>query len=262
VTAWEQLFGQATTSTSEVQRQTARRLNIMRVVQGDLEAVKGKVSRADLVRLEAHGQALAEIQRSLGTTMNGCASPGKPAGPSTSVPEWKPWALDREIELLATSLACGLSRVGSIQYRPGENDSGPDGMYPWVGKAEHHLSSHDTGASSQAFLADIYRWYASRFAYLLKCLDGFPEAEGSLLDHTLVVWGSEIGEGSTHDSTNIPFVVAGGRRRGVQGGRYLKYPKGTMNNRLLVSLLHYMGFTDVSKFGTVDGGSGGLAGLL
>ena len=171
--------------------------------------------------------------------------------------------MDRQIELLASSLACGLTQVASLQFRPGENDGGAQGIYDWLGQTtEHHLATHDSSTAAQDQIADIYRWYAGRFAYLLQKLDSFPEANGTLLDHTLVVWGSEVGNGATHDITNVPFVIAGGGLEGIAGGRYLQFPSGTMNQRLLVSLCHYMGFTDVQTFGTIDQGTGKLPDLL
>jgi hypothetical protein len=165
--------------------------------------------------------------------------------------------------MLAASLACGLTRVGSLQFRPGENDGGQEGIYTWLGHTmEHHLTTHDSSAPAQAMITEIYRWYAERFAYLLTQLDRYPEADGgSLLDHTLVLWGSEIGEGATHSIDNVPFVIAGGGRGGVNGGQYLRV-SSAMVQRLLVTLCHYMGMSDIQTYGTIDHGSGPLAGIL
>jgi Protein of unknown function (DUF1552) len=263
IDAWKQLFGGLSTSVDEQKRKLSRRLNVLSTVQGDLAGLKGTIGRADQQRLDSHAQALAELEQALTAQRESCSLPTAPNGKSEQSPDWRPWAMDRQIELMTASLACGLTRVSSLQFRPGENDGGAQGIYSWLGQSEeHHLSTHDTGAASLDRISAIYRWYSERFAYLLERLDSFPEADGTLLDHTLVVWGSEIGDGSTHDISNIPFVVAGGGKRGVKGGRYLKLPQGTMNHRLLVSMLHYMGYTDAQKFGNVDKGAGPLAGLL
>lgn len=182
---------------------------------------------------------------------------------STSDPNYRPWAIDRQSELLAASLACGLTRVGSLQWRVGENDGGAAGLYSWLGHtAEHHPTSHDPSPEAKTRLSQIYRWYAERFAYLLQQLDSFPEAEGTLLDHTLVVWGSELGDGYSHSISNVPFVLAGGNRAGARMGQYLRFPEPVLNNRLLVTLCHFMGYTDVQKFGTFDDGLGPVPELL
>jgi hypothetical protein len=261
--AFQTLFANQVGSAQQQDRKLARRLNVLGAINGDLASLKTKVSQADNMRLQAHVDSLAQVQHALQTSSAMCALPTQPQHLASSDPTWRPWAIDRHIELLASSLACGLSQVATLQFRPGENDGGAQGIYDWLGQTtEHHLATHDTGADAQNQIADIYNWYAQRFAYLLQKLDSFPEASGTLLDHTLVVWGSEIGDGATHDITNVPFVIAGGGLEGVTGGRYLKFPSGTMNQRLLVSLCHYMGFTDVQTFGTVDQGTGKLADLL
>jgi hypothetical protein len=261
--AFQQLFANQVGSATDKDRKLARRLNVLRAVNGDLASLKTKVSTADATRLQAHVDSLAQIQHALQTSGAMCALPAQPAQKTTSDPMWRTWAMDRQIELLASSLACGLTQVASLQFRPGENDGGAQGIYDWLGQTtEHHLATHDSSTAAQDQIADIYRWYADRFAYLLQKLDSFPEATGTLLDHTLVIWGSELGEGRTHDITNVPFVIAGGGLEGVTGGRYLQFPAGTMNQRLLVSLCHYMGFTDVQTFGTIDQGTGKLPDLL
>lgn len=263
ITAWTQLFGSLAAPQAQRERALRRRLNILDTVKGDLDALQGRLARADQHRLDAHAQALSELQATLTAQRGACTVPTQPSGTATNDPLWKPWATDRQIELLAASLACGLTRVASLQYRVGENDGGADGIYTWLGQdIEHHLTTHDSTDEAQERLRVISTWYAEKFAYLLQKLDSFPEAEGTLLDHTLVIWGSEIGEGRTHDISNIPFVVAGGGRRGVTGGRYLTYPRGTLNQRLLVSACRYFGFSDVNTFGTIDAGSGPLPGLL
>lgn len=263
ITAWTQLFGSLSTPEAERHRKLTRRLNVLNTVKGDLDSLNGKISRADQTRLDAHAQALSELQTALTTQRESCSVPTQAMGMTTNDPNWKPWATDRQIELLASSLACGLTRVASLQYRVGENDGGSEGIYTWLGQdLEHHLTTHDGSDEAQGRLAEISKWYTQKFLYLLQKLDSFPEADGTLLDHTLVIWGSEIGEGRTHDISNIPFVVAGGGKRGITGGRYLTYPRGTLNQRLLVSAARYFGFNDVNTFGTVDMGSGPLPGLL
>lgn len=261
--AFAQLFANRVGDAQAQDRKLARRLNVLAAVNGDLKSLQTKVSTADKTRLQAHVDALAQVQRSLQTSGAMCTLPAQPEHKTSTDLMWRPWAMDRQIELLASSLACGLTQVASLQFRPGENDGGAQGIYDWLGQtSEHHLATHDTGQAAQDQIADIYRWYAGRFAYLLQKLDSFPEATGTLLDHTLVVWGTEIGEGANHDISNVPFVIAGGGLEGVTGGRYLKFPAGTMNQRLLVSLCQYMGLTDVQTFGTIDHGSGKLPDLL
>lgn len=261
--AFQQLFATLNASAADRLKEITRRQNVINAIRGDLTGLTGRISKSDLTRLQAHAESINEIETALQFAAQSCTVPAAPAKLAASDPTWRKVTVDRHSDLIAASLACGLTRVASLQYRPGENDGGSSGIYDWLGQTtEHHLSTHDTSQPAQDLIGAIYKWYAERFAYLLQQLDKYKEADGtSLLDHTMVVWGSEIGEGNTHDIKNVPFVVAGGGAAGLKLGQYLKIAP-TMNHRLLVSMLHFMGYTDVNTFGNLDTGSGPLPGLF
>jgi hypothetical protein len=106
----------------------------------------------------------------------------------------------------------------------------------------------------------ICRWFSEKFAVLLDKLDAVREGNGTMLDNTLVVWGTEVATGA-HNFDNVPFIVAGGGAKGVRSGRLLN-AGGAFHHRLLVSIAQYMGQNDITRFGDLDAGSGGLPGLL
>jgi hypothetical protein len=108
----------------------------------------------------------------------------------------------------------------------------------------------------------IYTWYATKLAGLLDRLAAVPEGAGTMLDNTLVVWGSELGKGNTHSFAQVPFVVAGGAGGAVRQGRFLQVAAGTTHNRLLVAMAQAMGATAIQTVGNTDTGAGPLAGLL
>lgn len=261
IATFNQLFAGKSLTDTQKARTLSRRLDVLGHAQSDLNRLKGRVSGADWQKLSAHANAVSELQASLKAESTALCTP--PTLPVQGSQIFKPWATDRQIDMLVASLACGFSRVASFQYRLGENDGGGEGTYDWLGQTdEHHLTTHDASALAQDKISNIYRWYAQRFAYLLQKLDGIPEGDGTLLDHTLVLWGSEIGIGTNHDISNIPFVMAGGGKAGAKLGQSLKFTGGVLNNQLLVSLCHFMGYADVAKFGSFDAGKGPLPGLL
>ncbi|MDF3065384.1 MAG: hypothetical protein K0R38_985, partial [Polyangiaceae bacterium] len=102
--------------------------------------------------------------------------------------------------------------------------------------------------------------YTQMFAKFLAKLDSVPEGSGTMLDNSLVVWGSELGKGNSHSFERMPFVVAGGSGGNLETGRYLQYDK-IEHNRLLVSVARLMGVAEQDKFGGTDAGSGGLSGF-
>jgi hypothetical protein len=261
VAAWNELFADAVRPADETTKLRARRRLTIDLLNGELSALETKVARADRPKVQAHRDALHQLETQLFQALPVCASPAKPDAMQRpkDAADAVPWLTDRQIELMVAAFSCDLTRIASLQIRPGENDGYP---YRFLGFTdEHHITSHDTSAPKQELLAKIYTWYAERFAYLLAKLDAVPEGSGTMLDHTLVIWGSEVGTGSSHDFSNVPFVVAGGGGFGVSTGQYLKAASGTFHNRLIVSAMRYMGATEIDRFGSTDQQTGGLSGL-
>jgi hypothetical protein len=262
VAAWQELFSEWLRPAGESKKLRSRRQLAMNVVNAELSALESKVARADLPKVQAHREAMSQLEGQLLLPIADCTAPAAPdvKQRSSDAADAVPWLVDRQIDLMVAALSCDLTRIASLQIRPGENDNNP---YRFLGvQDEHHTSSHDTSPEKQENIAKIYTWYASRFAALVSKLDAVPEGQGSMLDNTLVIWGSELGTGSTHDFSNVPFVVAGGGAHGVQTGRYLSFERGTTwHNRLIVSAMRYMGATEIERFGTTDRESGPLPDL-
>jgi hypothetical protein len=252
--AWEQVFRDATQPEPDTS-QLARRTAILDTVIDDLHSLSPTLGASDRRRLDAHATALAEIEAGLAPIESACELPAQPEDGNLDV------EIDRQGALIAAALACGQTRIASLQVTKADNDGA---LYPWVGidSGGHHTLSHDSSAGATTQLTGLYRWYAERFAQFLDALAATPDIDGtSVLDNTFVLWASEIGVGWTHDVANVPFIVAGGGAHGVRGGRYLQ-PTGQRHNRLLVSAAHYMGLTDIASYGDMDDAEGPLAGLL
>ncbi len=241
--------------------QKSRRKSVLDSVHGQLDVLATRVSAADRPKLEAHLQSVRELERRLQAGRPAeCQVPQLGASLGSGSSSQTPQILDRQIDVLAASLACGLTNVGSIQCKVGDNDGA---VYSWAGSnGAHHGLSHepDSNQDARANLIKIYTWYAERFAYLLDRLAAVPEGDGTVLDNTLVVWGSEIGVGNSHTFKGVPFVLAGGAGGAIETGRYLTYG-GVPHNRLLVSLCHAFGLSEVTTFGSTDTGSGPLQGF-
>ena len=133
----------------------------------------------------------------------------------------------------------------------------------WLGVEEgHHSLSHepDNKADAHEKLQKINTWFAGEFAYLAKRLSETPEptGEGSMLDHTLIVWTNELGKGNSHTLDNIPCVLVGGGA-GFKMGRSLKLDKAP-HNRLWLAVAHAMGH-DLQTFGKPELCEGGALDL-
>ena len=145
-----------------------------------------------------------------------------------------------QIDLLVNGLANDMMRVASLQFMRSVGQA----RMRWLGVEDgHHSLSHkpDKDASAQDKLLKINKWFAGELAYLCKRLKETPEpgGDGSMFDHTTIVWLNELGKGNTHTLNDIPFTLVGGGL-GFKTGRALQLPNVT-HNRLLLSLAHGFG---------------------
>ena len=166
-----------------------------------------------------------------------------------------------QIELVVSALAADFTRVASLQYT---NSVGQPHM-KWIGvdEGQHELSHEpNSNEAAQEKLTRINAWYAGEIAHLAKRLSETPEpgGDGTLLDHTTILWTNELGEGNSHSQEDIPWVLVGGGL-GFTAGRALDF-SGVPHNRFLLALAHALGHTGLERFGNPDYcGDGPLTGL-
>ena len=172
-----------------------------------------------------------------------------------------PRASRMQIELVVAALAADFTRVATLQYT---NSVGEPRM-KWLGidEGQHGLSHEpNSNADAQEKLTKINTWYAGEVAHLAQRLAATPEpgGDGSLLDHTTILWTNELGEGNSHSHDDIPWLLVGGGL-GFKTGRAVQFP-GVSHNRLLVTLARALGHESLTSFGNPDYcGDGPLAGL-
>ena len=115
--------------------------------------------------------------------------------------------------------------------------------YPEIGVPEPHhpITHHGKNPEKLAKVAKINQFHVSLFAEFLQKLQDTPEAGGSLLDHTLYLYGSGMGDSDAHDHTNLPILVAGGAAGKMRGGRHIKYDTPVPLANLHLTLLNKVG---------------------
>src|SRR6266850_69342 len=115
--------------------------------------------------------------------------------------------------------------------------------YPEIGVPDPHhpLSHHGNDPDKIARMAKINQFHVSLFAEFVAKLMATKEGNGTLLDHTLYLYGSGIGNPNVHDHTNLPTIVAGGGATGMKGGRHIQYAKPTPLANLHLTLLDKVG---------------------
>ena len=169
------------------------------------------------------------------------------------------------MRLAALTLACDQKRVVTIQWAHGGGDGGP--TFRWDGMQHnytHHQISHRNGDDNgpggtklsgvEQMVSDIDRWYMTQLASFLDLMDGFTEADGTVLDSSVVAYFNELSDGEYHHLNNLPIILAGSCRGYFKqgevadcssGGNYESY-SGAPHNRLLTTLLNAVGAKDGS----------------
>ncbi len=97
----------------------------------------------------------------------------------------------------------------------------------------------------------VTQWHHRQIAYLLDQMSEIKEGDATLLDNSMIVYGSSLGDGHEHSADNLPVLFAGGSNLNMRTGRYLNYSRNTDLNRYYLSMLHRMGM-DLDRFGTAD----------
>jgi len=126
--------------------------------------------------------------------------------------------------------------------------------YPEIGVPDPHhpLSHHGNDPAKIERMSKVNAFHVSLFAEYLAKLKATPEGDGTLLDHSLILYGSGIGNPNIHDHTNLPIIVAGGSASGLKGNRHIKYAKPTPLANLHLTLLDKVGVR-LDKFADSNG---------
>mgnify|MGYP002626045047 FL=1 len=150
-------------------------------------------------------------------------------------------------DLSALAFASGATRMITFMLaREGGVQTYPEAGVP---AAHHSCTHHRNDPDLVEKVAKINAFHVEQFAYFLDKMKSTREGEGTLLDHTLTLYGAALGDPNVHDHDNLPTLIAGGKLR---GGRHIVYPKGTPITNLHVSLLDLAG-VPVEPFGDATG---------
>lgn len=259
-------------------RRRERRASVLDGALQQFGALRPRLGHADRQRLDAHAEMLRDLERRVTEEVDEVCG-----RPSVALPGGYDWRIDDDVtapvqfDILATALACGLTRVGSLFFTTGHDPEFPwlsVGGGPVVDKARYdnwHQMVHD--GREEEGLVKGFEWYAQQTALLLDTLAERVDEDGdNLLDTSLVVFTSEFGNGAGHNTRKIPFVLFGTLGEAPMG-RFLDYMNGGADanwstsefscNQLYTSILRAFGERD-SHFGHTgdEVPQGPLPGLL
>ena len=141
-------------------------------------------------------------------------------------------------DLLVLAFQADVTRVCTFVLA----NEGSNKPYPFIDVSEghHDLSHHGGDPKKLAKIRDINRFHATQLAYLLEKLKSVKEADGTLLDHVMLAYGSGNSDGNRHNHDDLPILLAGGGCGTLKPGRHIRYPKETPLNNLWLALFERM----------------------
>jgi hypothetical protein len=237
---YDRLFAGLAGDTVEARRARLRRGSALSYLAAELSGLGRQLGADGRQKLEAHLEAVREIERELDKSARplACATPARPVQPARTrdfIPEW----CKLQTDLVVQALACDITRVVTYAIC----DTGWTIPAPFLGLPSAHLHGISHGSYKEYSWTRegprLQRWMNEQLAYLLQRLDAVPEGDGTLLDSTLVLSIGEFGNSAAHDRRQIPVVLLGGRGL-FRPGRYLR-TSGRSNNDLLLWLCHALG---------------------
>ena len=238
---FERLFGTIDFSIdSETRaRRALYRSSILDSVQDDTRNLVAKLGSSDRRKLDEYLSSLREVERRIQTAEadNRPMTPAmeKPAGVPITLPDYAKLMYDLQVVAFQTDLTrvttLMLGREGSMR------------VYPEIGVSDpHHPLTHHRGNPDWIEkVTQINCMHTELFAYFLKKLKSTPDGDGSLLDHSMIVYGSGLSDGNRHTHEDLPVLLAGRGDGRLKPGRHIIYPSGTPITNLYLSLLDCVG---------------------
>jgi hypothetical protein len=233
---FERMFGDGTTVDQRAARRKRDR-SILDSLNSSLARLRKDVSTSDRSRLDDYTQNVREIERRLEIAMK--ASTVAPT--DMSVPVGIPQSFDEHIklqfDLLALAFQADITRVGTLLFaRDLTGRTYPESEAPTLGF--HGGSHHGEDPKRIDQYAKLNQYHVKMLAHLIENLSKTPEGDGTLLDHSLVLYGSNMGNSNQHLHYDVPHVIVGKLNGKMKGNRHLAYPSKTVpTGNLLLSVL-------------------------
>lgn len=235
---FETLFGDGGT-TAQRQADLKRRASLLDWIREDLASLKKELGAADKARVEKYLDTVREVERRIqqaekGSHENPLPDLDRPMGVPSSYADHARLMFDLQV----LAFQGDVTRVTTFQLARETSNR----TYPEIGVSDPHhpLTHHGNNPDKIARMAKINAFHVSLFSEFLQKLQETPEADGNLLDHSLLLYGSGMGNPNLHDHTNLPILVAGGAG-GFRGGRHVRYDRPTPLANLHLSLLQQAG---------------------
>jgi hypothetical protein len=236
---FESLFGEGG-SIAERRIALRKKASLLDAFTEDIARLQRDLGAGDRTKMNEYLETVREVERRIqkaeaDTADNPLPDLDRPVGVPAAYADHARLMFDLQV----LALQGDVTRVITFQLARETSNR----TYPEIGVPDPHhpLSHHGNDPEKIARMAKINEFHVSLFAEFLAKLKATPEGNGTLLDHSLYLYGSGIGNPNIHDHTNLPILVAGGAAGGMKGGRHIKYREPTPLANLHLTLLDKVG---------------------
>jgi hypothetical protein len=252
-TVFERLFGDGdSTDSADRMKRLESQKSVLDYVTNSLSRLRMGLGTGDKRKLEEYLESVRDIERRIQLAEEQSATivlPDieRPAAVPDDYVQYTRLMLDMQVVAWQTDM----TRIASFMLgRDGSNRP-----YREIGISDgHHSISHHQGDQEKLDkLMKIDDLHVTMFAYLLDKLKETPDGDGTMLDHSLVLFGSSLSESNIHTHDDLPIVLAGGASGRLKGNRHLVYPKDTPLNNLFLNMFDLAGMPPVDGFGDSTG---------
>ena len=236
---FERLFGEGG-SPEEREANLRSRASLLDAFSDDISRLKGMLGTSDRARIDQYLNSIREVERQI---QRAEAAVRNNPDPDIDRPLGVPVAFEDHARLMfdlqALAFQGDITRIATFQLTRELNNR----TYPEIGVPDPHhpTSHHGNDPEKLEKIAKINTYHVSLFSEFLQKLHDTPDGDGSLLDHTVYMYGSGIGNPSLHDHQNLPILVAGGAASGMNGGQHIRYKEETPLANLHLTLLDRVG---------------------
>jgi uncharacterized protein DUF1552 len=248
---FDQLFGGgATADDRAARRQTDR--SILDWIRGEVARLRTDLGPADRTRLDEYLTDVREVERRIQRVEEHNANGGSIDVPDApiGVPDSFPEHVQIMFDLQALAFMSDITRVSSFKL----SRDATGRVYPDSGvRTAFHLASHHSEVENQILdFAKINTYHVSMIPYFLKKLKSAPDGDGNLLDNTVVMYGSPMGDSNLHNHKRCPLFFAGHAGGRLKGNLHVHAPDGTPMANAFLTVLHRLG-VDIERFGDSTG---------
>ena len=246
---FERLFGDGSTD-AERRARRQQSISLLDSVLEEAELLRRKLPSSDRTRVDRYLADVREIERRIETAARQASTdvqlPDAPVGVPKDVEDHIKLMLD--LQVLAWQ--ADITRVTTLLMAKELSNA----VYPKSGvrDAFHILSHHSNIRENQDRFAVLNRYHVNLLAHFLGKLQASPDGDGTLLDHSMVLYGSAMSDGNQHNHGPLPIVLAGGASGALKGGRHIRSAKDTTMSNLLLAMLDKLG-TPAERFGDSTG---------